>query len=64
MERVVDEAKYVLAVLHRMRDEVAADPKLFDPDAQERIDDAIDYVQHVLRMARSELITLGVVKAA
>ena len=65
MERMVEEAKYVLAVLHRMRDEVATDPKLFDPDAQERIDEAIDRIHHVLREAR--FTTLGVeqeVKAA
>ena len=37
----MDEAEYVLAALYRMRDEVSANPILFDPDAQERIDEAI-----------------------
>jgi hypothetical protein len=57
MERVVDEAEYVLAVLHRMRDEVTAYPTLFDPDAPERIDEAIEHVQQMLRMARLRLTT-------
>ena len=56
MERVVEEAKYVLAVLYRMRDEVSADPKLFDPDAQERIDEAIVRVKDLLRSTRSQLM--------
>jgi len=63
----VDEAEYVLAALYRMRDEVSADPKLFDPDAQQRIDQAIVRIQDVLRSARSQLMTLSVeqeVKAA
>jgi len=37
MKRQVDEAEYVMRVLYRMRDVVSANPKLFDPDAQERI---------------------------
>ena len=68
MERVADEAQYVLAVLYRMRDEVSADPKLFEPDAQERIDEAIVRMQDVLRSTRTQLmISEGVeqkVKAA
>lgn len=54
MQRVVDESEYVLAVLHRMRDEVAANPELFDPDAQERIGEAIARMENVLRSARSQ----------
>jgi len=68
MERVADEAQYVLAVLYRMRDEVSADPKLFEPDAQERIREAIVRMQDVLRSTRPQLmISEGVeqkVKAA
>jgi len=56
MERLVDEAQYVLATLYRMRDEVSANPKLFDPDARERIDEAIARVQAVVRTARSRLM--------
>ena len=56
MQRVVEEAEYVLAVLYRMRDEVSADPKLFDPDAQERIDEAIVRMKDVLRSTRSQLM--------
>jgi hypothetical protein len=56
MERLVDEAQYVLALLSRMRDEVSANTDLFDPGAQERIDEAIARIQAVLRSTRSELI--------
>jgi hypothetical protein len=54
MERTMDEAEYVLAILHRMRAEVCATPMLFDPDAQERIDEAIVCIQNVLRSTQSE----------
>jgi hypothetical protein len=67
MQRVVDEAEYVLAVLYRMRDEVSENPDLYDPDAQKRMEEAIARVEHVLRSARSQLISLSVeqnVKAA
>lgn len=57
VQRVIDEAGYVLAVLYRMRDEVYANPNLFDPDAQERIDKAIARLQGVLRSTRSEMMT-------
>jgi hypothetical protein len=57
MQRQVDEAEYVVAVLYRMRDEVSANPKLFDPDAQERIDEAIARIQGVLRCTRSRLMS-------
>lgn len=49
MQRVVDEAEYVLTVLHRMRTEACCNPELYDPDAQERIDEAIARVEEVLR---------------
>lgn len=39
--RVADEATYVLAVLYRMRDQVAAHPEMFGPDALQFIDEAI-----------------------
>jgi hypothetical protein len=64
MQRVVDEAQYVLALLYRMRDEVSANPELFDPGAQERIDEAIARIQAVLRSTRSELVVEQKVKAA
>jgi hypothetical protein len=56
MQRQIDEAEYVLAILYRIRDEVSASPKLFDPDAQERIEEAIVRIQDMLRSARSQLI--------
>lgn len=67
MQRLVDESEYVLAVLHRMRDEVAINPELFDPDAQERIDEPIVRMENVLRSARSQVMIWRVeqnVKAA
>jgi hypothetical protein len=45
MDRRANEAEYVLAVLRRMREEVTANPQLFDPDAQERIDKAIAFIE-------------------
>jgi len=60
MERVMDEAEYVLAALYRMRDEVSANPSLFDPDAQQRIDEAIVRMQDVfLPSTRPQLISTG-----
>jgi hypothetical protein len=41
MDRITEETDYVLAILQRMREEVNANPQLFDPDALERIDEAI-----------------------
>jgi hypothetical protein len=67
MQRVVDEAEYVLAVLHRMRDEVSENPDLFDPDAQRRMEEEIARLEHVVRSARSQLTNRTVeqnVKAA
>jgi hypothetical protein len=52
MQRVIDEAEYVLRVLHRMRDESSANPELFDLDASKRIDEAITRVEDSLQQAR------------
>jgi hypothetical protein len=57
MERTMEEAEYVLAVLHQMRGEVSTNPQLFDSDAQERIDEAVAYVQDILLSIRSQLMT-------
>jgi hypothetical protein len=43
---------------------VSANPELFDPGAQERIDEAIARIQAVLRSTRSELLVEQNVKAA
>ena len=67
MQRQIDEAESVLAVLYRMRDKVSANPTLFDPDAQGRIDEAIARTEDVLRSTRSQLMIWSVeqnVKAA
>jgi hypothetical protein len=56
MERTVDEAEYVLAVLQRMRCEVFANPELFDRDAQRRIDEAIVCIQQVIRSIQTQLV--------
>jgi hypothetical protein len=53
----MEEAEYVLAVLHQMRGEVSTNPELFDSDAQERIDEAVSYVQDILLFIRSQLMT-------
>lgn len=45
MERLPDEAEYVLIVLHQMRSEVIANPRFFDPYELERIDEAIAQIQ-------------------
>ncbi len=52
----MQESEYVLAVLYRVRAEVSANPKLFDPDAQNRIDEAIARIEDVLRSTRSQLM--------
>ena len=67
MQRLIDEAEYVLTVLCRMRDQVSANPELFDPDAQKRIEEAITRIQTVLRAERRALVIWSVehkVKAA
>ena len=56
MQRTVDEAEYVLAVLQRMRCEVFANPELFDRDAQQRIDEAIVCIQQVIRSTQTQLM--------
>ena len=56
MQRTVDEAEYVLAVLQRMRCEVFANPELFDRDAQRRIDEAIVCIQQVIRSTQTQLM--------
>lgn len=38
MDRMTDEAMYVLAVLYQMREKVIATPDLFDPNASKLID--------------------------
>lgn len=60
MQRVVDESKYVLLVLRRMRVKISANPELFDPDAQDRIDEAIVRMENLLRSVRSESMICGV----
>ncbi len=52
MQSVVEEAEYVLTVLHRMRDEVAVNRGLYDPDARKRIDEAIARAEDLLRQAQ------------
>lgn len=64
MQWTVDEAEYVLAVLRQMRDEVSANPESFDPDAQERIDQAIACTQAALWSARSQLAICSVEQEA
>jgi hypothetical protein len=56
MQRVVDEAKYVLAILRRTRDQMTSNPSLFDPGAQQRIAEEIARIEDVLRSAQSELM--------
>jgi hypothetical protein len=67
MQRLVDESEYVLGVLYRMRGEVSANPELFDPNAQERVDEAIARMEHVLRSTWSHSMIQSVeqrIKAA
>jgi hypothetical protein len=56
MDRLADEAEYVLEILYRMRDEVTANRTWFAPDAVERIDEAIARIEGVAK-------TLGAVAA-
>ena len=60
MQRLLDEAEYVLAVLCRMKEEVSAHPEWFDPDAQERVDEAIVRTQAIVCSARRALTTWSV----
>lgn len=67
MERLIDEAEYVLRILCRMRDEVSANPEWFEPDARERIDKAITRIQLSFRPEGNEFACSSVkatVKAA
>jgi hypothetical protein len=41
VERLPDEAEYVLIVLHQMRSEVIANPRFFDSYVLKQIDEAI-----------------------
>ena len=52
MQRVIEEAEYVLTVLIRMRDAASTNTELYDPDARKRIDDEIARMEGVLRYAR------------
>lgn len=45
MQRVIDEAQYVLGVLHQMKYETSANPDWFDPDASKRINEAIARIE-------------------
>jgi hypothetical protein len=51
-EQTVQESEYVLAVLCQMRDKMSANPNLFEPDAQERLAEAIARVDNGLRSIR------------
>jgi hypothetical protein len=53
MDRLTNEAQYVLENLRRAREEVAAHPELFDTDALERIEKAISSVQEVRLEAKA-----------
>jgi len=52
VQRVVDEAEYVLTILRRVRSEASANPELYDSDAQRRIDEAIARIEDWLRDAQ------------
>ena len=52
MQRVVDEAEYVLTILHHMRNEARRNPESYELNAQTRIDEAIARVEEVLRAAQ------------
>jgi hypothetical protein len=47
----------VLTVLQRMRNKASANPELYDPDAQKRIEEAMARVGEVLRDAQAECCT-------
>lgn len=53
MDRLADEAEYVLAILYRMRDEVIANRTWFDPDALERINEAIARIEGVAQQSQA-----------
>jgi hypothetical protein len=45
VDRLGDETEYALIILHQMREEATANPQLFDPQALERIEEAIALLQ-------------------
>jgi hypothetical protein len=53
MDRLTNEAQYVLANLLRAREDVTTHPEWFDPDALGRIDKAIASVREVRREAKA-----------
>jgi hypothetical protein len=46
MDRVLDERNYVLSILRRTWDRIHEKPDLFDPSAQERVEEAIAVLEH------------------
>ena len=53
MDRRTDEVQYVLGNLLRVRQEVIAHPEWFEPDAVERIDEAIAPLRGAIREAKA-----------
>ncbi len=53
MQRVVEEAEYVLANLRRSLRQLTANPELFTPDAQAKIEKAIVYFEWVRQEAKA-----------
>ncbi len=53
MQRVVEEAEYVLTNLRRALKQLTANPELFTPDAQEKIEKAIAYMEWVKQSAKA-----------
>jgi len=45
MDRLADETEYALIMLHQMREEMTAHPKLFDPHALRQINEAIARIE-------------------
>ena len=54
---VIDEAEYVLTVLHHMRNQARWNAELYDPDAQQRIEQAIARVEEVIRETQPKACT-------
>ncbi len=53
MQRVIEEAEYVLANLRRALKQVVANPQLFAPDAQQQIEKAIAHTEWVKQSAKT-----------
>ena len=51
MDRIGDESVYVLSILHRMWEQIHENPDLFDPSAQDRVDDTIALLEHAQQKA-------------